>query len=231
MMESTGLWDPLWHWTALLSSPGTQQTSTVTPRCSGVKMANLSLINHMTCRTPPHGDLKLFRISLTCTRLKTYLSKTVFSVLMIRSPAAGQLMVNSLLVINLTDLTHFGPYSCTVRNISSDFIVIHSGTTTKDTYTYIYWVSQILPACCVIFLKRSATQTWKRHANVIMYYRENCFFCPQFQSRSFRSESPPDTLLNKLNSSAVYQEKNNLLPSRSLMFFICIFYKITWSLV
>ncbi len=58
-----------------------------------------------------------------------------FSVLLIRSPAADQLMVNSLLVITLRELDDFGLYSCTVRNISSDFTLHDSSKTTKDSYS------------------------------------------------------------------------------------------------
>lgn len=52
--------------------------------------------------------------------------KIEFYVLIIRSPAAGQLMVNNVLVVNLKQQEDFGLYSCTVRNVSSDFILHNS---------------------------------------------------------------------------------------------------------
>lgn len=54
----------------------------------------------------------------------------------IRSPVAGQLMVTSLLVVNLTELDAFGLYSCTVRNISADFSLPYSSRTTKDLFYF-----------------------------------------------------------------------------------------------
>lgn len=57
--HSRGMWDPLWHWTAPLSSIGSLKRSNVTPRCSGGKMASSSTITHCTRRIPPHGGLSL----------------------------------------------------------------------------------------------------------------------------------------------------------------------------
>lgn len=53
-----------------------------------------------------------------------------FSVLLFRSPVAGQLMVNSLLTITIRELDDFGLYSCTVRNVSSDFCLHNPSKTT-----------------------------------------------------------------------------------------------------
>lgn len=57
--------------------------------------------------------------------------KIGFSFLFIRSPVAGQLMVNSLLVVVLREVEDFGLYSCTVRNISSDFSLQNSSKKKK----------------------------------------------------------------------------------------------------
>lgn len=56
-----------------------------------------------------------------------------FWVLLIRSPVAGQLMVNSLLGITLRSLEDFGLYSCSVRNVSSDFMLQNSSKEIMDT--------------------------------------------------------------------------------------------------
>lgn len=50
-----------------------------------------------------------------------------FSVKPFRSPVMGQLVVNSLLSVTLKGPDDFGVYSCTVRNVSSDFCLHNSG--------------------------------------------------------------------------------------------------------
>lgn len=109
----------------------------MTPRCSGVKMANPSPITHFTRRIPPHGDLKLLNNNFSIfnhVSASESGSKIEFSVLFIRGPVAGQLVVNSLLEITLRELDDFGLYSCTVRNISSDFSLQNS----SETITFLY---------------------------------------------------------------------------------------------
>lgn len=90
------------------------------------------------------------------------------------SPAAGQLMVNSLLVINLTDLTHFGPYSCTVRNISSDFIVIHSEIIgcPRDLPRPPNHTAAVIAAIVLLLLLAVAAVVYSRcHLNIKLWYK------------------------------------------------------------
>lgn len=48
-----------------------------------------------------------------------------------RSPGAGQVVVTSLVVVTLREVEDFGLYSCTVRNVSSDFSLESSSKETK----------------------------------------------------------------------------------------------------
>lgn len=71
----------------------------------------------------------MFMLQWKRVRVKVRLG---FLFLVIRSPVAGQLMVNSLLVITLRELEDFGLYSCTVRNVSSEFSLQNSSKKTWD---------------------------------------------------------------------------------------------------
>lgn len=134
------MWDPLWNWTALLSSSGTQQRSNVTPRCSGVKMVIPSITTHFPRWTHHHGDLKLLNISLAKVN-NVPVFRPVLNLLSnyIRSPGANQLMVNSFLVITLRELEDFGLYSCTVRNISADFSLKNLGKKKQTSFSNRSW--------------------------------------------------------------------------------------------
>ncbi|XP_068578551.1 single Ig IL-1-related receptor [Cebidichthys violaceus] len=88
------------------------------------------------------------------------------------SPVAGQLMVNSLLVINLTQLDAFGLYSCTVRNISSDFSLPYSHTLVCSygpNHT-----SAVIAAIVLLLLLAVAAVVYSRcHLNIKLWYRNS----------------------------------------------------------
>ncbi|KAK9516576.1 hypothetical protein VZT92_024496 [Zoarces viviparus] len=88
------------------------------------------------------------------------------------SPVAGQLMVNSLLVINLTELDALGLYSCTVRNISSDFSLPYSNTfvcSHGPNHT-----SAVIAAVVLLLLLAVAAVVYSRcHLNIKLWYRNS----------------------------------------------------------
>ncbi|TNN87040.1 Single Ig IL-1-related receptor [Liparis tanakae] len=82
------------------------------------------------------------------------------------SPAAGQLMVNSLLGINLTELDAFGLYSCSVRNRSSDFSLTDSN---GPNHT-----SAVIAAVFLLLLLAVAAVVYSRcHLNIKLWYRNS----------------------------------------------------------
>lgn len=133
-----GMWDPLWTWTALLCSSGIHQTGSVTPVWIGAKMANHSSTALSTRTTRHHGLLTLLRYlfysNVFCTSIavSTWRQNDLLS--LIRSPDAGQLIVSSLLTFTLKEAEDFGIYSCTVRNVSSDFSVRNLSKTCLVTF-------------------------------------------------------------------------------------------------
>ncbi|XP_051236671.1 single Ig IL-1-related receptor [Dicentrarchus labrax] len=82
------------------------------------------------------------------------------------SPVAGQLMVNSLLVITLRELDDFGLYSCTVRNISSDFS-LHNSSGPSHTGAVIAAIVLLL------FLTVAAVVYSRCHLNIKLWYRNS----------------------------------------------------------
>ncbi|XP_044050378.1 single Ig IL-1-related receptor [Siniperca chuatsi] len=82
------------------------------------------------------------------------------------SPVVGQLMVNSLLVITLRELDDFGLYSCTVRNISSDFSLQNSN---GPSHTAAVIAAIIL----LLFLTVAAVVYSRCHLNIKLWYRNS----------------------------------------------------------
>lgn len=81
------------------------------------------------------------------------------------SPVAGQLMVNSLLGITLRELD-FGLYSCTVRNVSSDFSLQNSN---GPSHTAAVIAAVIL----LLFLTVAAVVYSRCHLNIRLWYRNS----------------------------------------------------------
>ncbi|XP_078113305.1 single Ig IL-1-related receptor isoform X2 [Sander vitreus] len=80
------------------------------------------------------------------------------------SPVAGQLMVNSLLVINLREPDDFGLYRCTVRNISFDFSLLYS---TGPNHT-----AAVIAAILLLLLLAIAAVVYCRcHLNIKLWYK------------------------------------------------------------
>lgn len=88
------------------------------------------------------------------------------------SPVAGQLMVNSLLGINLTELDAFGLYSCSVRNLSSDFSLPDSNPfVCSDGPNH---TSAIIAAVFLLLLLAVAAVVYSRcHLNIKLWYRNS----------------------------------------------------------
>ncbi|XP_037624130.1 single Ig IL-1-related receptor [Sebastes umbrosus] len=92
------------------------------------------------------------------------------------SPVAGQLMVNSLLVINLTEREDFGLYSCTVRNNSTDF-------TLKYSYIFVCprylgsgpnHTGAVIAAIVLLLALAIAAIVYSRcHLNIKLWYRNS----------------------------------------------------------
>ncbi|KAI3371236.1 hypothetical protein L3Q82_023855, partial [Scortum barcoo] len=82
------------------------------------------------------------------------------------SPVVGQLMVNSLLVITLRELEDFGLYSCTVRNISSDFSLLDSNS---PSHTAAVMAAVTL----LLFLALAAVVYSRCHLNIKLWYRNS----------------------------------------------------------
>uniref|UniRef100_A0A3Q3WWV0 Uncharacterized protein n=1 Tax=Mola mola TaxID=94237 RepID=A0A3Q3WWV0_MOLML len=82
------------------------------------------------------------------------------------SPAAGQLMVNSLLMITLSQPDDFGLYSCTVRNVSSDFYLQSSS---PPSHT-----AAVIAAIVLLVLLGVAALVYSRcHLNIKLWYRNS----------------------------------------------------------
>lgn len=80
------------------------------------------------------------------------------------SPGAGQLMVNSLLVITIRDLEDFGVYSCSVRNVSTDFSLQNSDSPSHTA-------AVIAAAILLLFLGVAAIVYSRCHLNIKLWYR------------------------------------------------------------
>ncbi|XP_062245810.1 single Ig IL-1-related receptor [Platichthys flesus] len=82
------------------------------------------------------------------------------------SPAAGQLMVNSVLVITIKELEDFGLYSCTVRNVSSVFSLQNSN---RPSHT-----AAVIAAVFLLVLLAVAAVVYSRcHLNIKLWYRNS----------------------------------------------------------
>ncbi|XP_028285827.1 single Ig IL-1-related receptor [Parambassis ranga] len=82
------------------------------------------------------------------------------------SPGAGQLTVNSLLEVTLRALDDFGLYSCTVRNISSDFSLQNSES---PSHTAAVIAAIIL----LLFLGVAALVYSRCHLNIKLWYKNS----------------------------------------------------------
>ncbi|XP_069019100.1 single Ig IL-1-related receptor [Embiotoca jacksoni] len=81
-------------------------------------------------------------------------------------PGGGQVMVNSLLVITIRELQDFGLYSCTVRNISSDFSLQNSNS---PSHTAAVIAATVL----LLFLAVTAVVYSRCHLNIKFWYRNS----------------------------------------------------------
>ncbi|XP_041794322.1 single Ig IL-1-related receptor [Chelmon rostratus] len=82
------------------------------------------------------------------------------------SPVAGQLMVNSLLVVTLREQSDFGLYSCTVRNMSSDFS-LHNSDGPSHT-------AAVIAAIILLLSLAIAAVVYSRcHLNIKLWYRNS----------------------------------------------------------
>uniref|UniRef100_A0A3Q3ITS2 Single immunoglobulin and toll-interleukin 1 receptor (TIR) domain n=1 Tax=Monopterus albus TaxID=43700 RepID=A0A3Q3ITS2_MONAL len=82
------------------------------------------------------------------------------------SPAVGQLMINSWLVITIRDLEDYGLYSCTVRNISSDF---HLQNSNSPSHTAAVIAAIIL----LLFLAIAAVVYSRCQLNIKLWYKNS----------------------------------------------------------
>ncbi|XP_070762772.1 single Ig IL-1-related receptor [Enoplosus armatus] len=82
------------------------------------------------------------------------------------SPVAGQLMVNSLLVISLRELGDFGLYSCTVRNISSDFSL-------QNAYGPSHTAAVVAAIILLLILAVAAVVYSRCHLNIKLWYKNS----------------------------------------------------------
>nr|QQD79860.1 single Ig IL-1R-related protein [Trachinotus ovatus] len=82
------------------------------------------------------------------------------------SPVPGQLMVHSLLVITLREPEDFGLYSCTVRNVSSDFSLQNSN---RPSHTAAVIAAIVL----LLFLALAALVYSRCHLNIKLWYRNS----------------------------------------------------------
>nr|XP_020514797.1 single Ig IL-1-related receptor isoform X2 [Labrus bergylta] len=81
-------------------------------------------------------------------------------------PAAGKLMVTSLLVVTLREQDDFGLYSCTVRNVSSDFSLEDSNS---PNHTAAVIAAIILLLCLAV----AAVMYVKCHLNIKLWYKNS----------------------------------------------------------
>lgn len=80
------------------------------------------------------------------------------------SPGAGQLMVQSLLLVSLKELDDFGVYSCSVRNVSSDFSIKNSDNPSH--------AAAVIAAVVLLLLLGVAAVLYSRcHLNIKLWYR------------------------------------------------------------
>lgn len=84
----------------------------------------------------------------------------------VRSPVAGQLVVNNLLTITLKEEKDFGLYSCTVRNVSTDFSLQNSN---RPSHT-----AAVIAATVLLVLLGVAAVVYSRcHLNLKIWYRNS----------------------------------------------------------
>ncbi|XP_061630660.1 single Ig IL-1-related receptor [Phyllopteryx taeniolatus] len=81
-------------------------------------------------------------------------------------PAGGQLMVSSVLVVQLQELDDFGLYSCKVRNSSSRFILQKSSSPSHTAAVTAAFVLLLLLAVAAILYT-------KCHLNIKLWYRNS----------------------------------------------------------
>lgn len=79
-------------------------------------------------------------------------------------PVVGQLMVTSLLEVTLADQEDFGLYSCTVRNITSDFVL-------QDSDIPSHTAAVIAAIILLLLLAASALVYIKCHLNIKLWYK------------------------------------------------------------
>ncbi|XP_029010051.1 single Ig IL-1-related receptor [Betta splendens] len=81
------------------------------------------------------------------------------------SPGAGQLLVNSLVVVTVREVEDLGMYSCTVRNVSSDFSLESS----SPSHT-----AAVIAAVALLLLLAAAALVYSRcHLNIKLCYRNS----------------------------------------------------------
>lgn len=83
------------------------------------------------------------------------------------SPVTGQLVVNSLLVFTLKEQDDFGLYSCTVRNMSSDFSLLSVLDSPSHT-------AAVIAAMVLLILLAVAAVVYSRcHLNIKLWYKNS----------------------------------------------------------
>ncbi|XP_072242095.1 single Ig IL-1-related receptor [Leuresthes tenuis] len=82
------------------------------------------------------------------------------------SPGAGQLMVNSLLEITIREVEDFGLYSCTARNVSSDFSIQNLNSPSHTAAVVAAIVLLLLLAVAAVLYARC-------HLNIRLWYRNS----------------------------------------------------------
>ncbi|KAG7522161.1 single Ig IL-1-related receptor [Solea senegalensis] len=82
------------------------------------------------------------------------------------SPIAGQLVVNSLLVVTLKEQEDFGLYSCTVRNVSLDYSLQNSN---RPSHTAAVIAAIVL----LLFLAVAAVVYSRCHLNIKLWYKNS----------------------------------------------------------
>ncbi|XP_017261123.1 single Ig IL-1-related receptor [Kryptolebias marmoratus] len=82
------------------------------------------------------------------------------------SPAAGQVIVKSLLEITLKKTEDFGLYSCTVRNVSSDFVVQNSNSPSHTApVTAAILLLLLLGVAAIVYIRC--------HLNIKLWYKNS----------------------------------------------------------
>ncbi|XP_047452012.1 single Ig IL-1-related receptor isoform X2 [Mugil cephalus] len=82
------------------------------------------------------------------------------------SPGKGQLMVNSLLVITIREAEDFGLYSCTVRNVSSEFSLQNSNSPNHTAPVIAAIILLLLLGVCAVVYVRC-------HLNIKLWYKNS----------------------------------------------------------